>query len=165
MNNKYIKFKKRATITTNIDEKYLLEKNRFFIMPHRGIKKYKHKYGNACTITKLDPITGEFNSKDVSFITEVYSFDDNRLRFLMDTYKDAKKFDTELHDNGKELPITVIEDSEGKYQTIESISVRNLDSDIKEESFNKDTTVTFMDIKVLRLLYKQLAEKSNKKGL
>ena len=148
MNNKYIKFKKRATITTNNDEKYLLEKNRFFIMPHRGIKKYKHKYGNACTITKLDPITGEFNSKDVR-----------------DTYKDAKKFDTELHDNGKELPITVIEDSEGKYQTIESISVRNLDSDIKEESFNKDTTVTFMDIKVLRLLYKQLAEKSNKKGL
>ena len=62
MNNKYIKFKKRATITTNNDEKYLLEKNRFFIMPHRGIKKYKHKYGNACTITKLDPITGEFNS-------------------------------------------------------------------------------------------------------
>ena len=84
----------------------------------------------------------------------------------MDSYKNVKTYDTEMHDDGKELPITVVEKYDEKKQSIESLNVIRFDSDIKEQSFNNDdVTVTFMDIKVLRLLYKQLTEKSSKKDL
>ena len=160
-----IKFKKQATITTP-DGCYVLERKRYFIMPHRGVRRVKHKYGNICTITKLDENNQKLHLNDVSVISEIYSFDDNRLRFLMDSYKNVKTYDTEMHDDGKELPITVVEKYDEKKQSIESLNVIRFDSDIKEQSFNNDdVTVTFMDIKVLRLLYKQLTEKSSKKDL
>ena len=159
-----IKFKKQATITTP-DGCYVLERKRYFIMPHRGVRKYKHKYGNICTISKLDENNNKLHLDNVGVISEIYSFDDNRLRFLMDTYKGIKSYDTEMHDNGKELPITVVEKYDEKKQSIESLDVIKFDSDIKEQSFNNDNvTITLMDIKVLRLLYK-LTEKSSKKDL
>lgn len=158
-----IKFKKQATITTP-DGCYVLERKRYFIMPHRGIRRFKHKYGNICTITKLDSNREKLNINDVSVISEIYSFDDNRLRFLMDTYKGTKTYDTEMHDNGKELPITVVEKYDSKIQTIESLEVLKFESDIvtKEESL---ATVTYFDIKILRLINKTLTGKSTKKDL
>ena len=168
MEKQPIKFKKMATITTS-DGCYVLERSRFFIMPHRGRKRYKHKFGNLCTISKLDKDKNKLHVDDVSIISEIYSFDDNRLRFLMDTYKDAKVFDTEMHDNGKELPITVIEKYDDKKQSIRSLDVLKFESDIdpKEDSL---ATVTLFDIKILRLINKSLrpdlvAGKSNKKDL
>ena len=167
MNNNFVKFKKRATITATNNDKYLLEKNRFFIMPHRGIKRYKHKYGNACTITKIDPITGEFNLKDVSFITDVYSFDNKRLRFLQSTYKNVKMFDTEMHDNGKELPIKVIETSDGLVQSISSIEVKKMETDLEVDVKKDSLTIITIDprIKKLLLIPKEMIERGRKKDL
>ena len=149
-------FRKKATITTSNNDKYLLESHRVFIMPHRGNKRYRHKYGNLCSITKLDENNSvTLQPNDQSFIGKIYSFDDSRLRFLLDTYKDAKSFDTEMHDNGKELPITVIETYTDKTQCIASIGdIVQFDSDIEEQSIK-------FDIKILKLL----REKSNKKDL
>ena len=154
-------FNKKATITTSNNDKYQIESSRFFIMPkYKRNRRIKHKYGNEFTITKL--VDGEpLVTNDISFIGEIYSFDNNRLRFLMDTYKDATMFDTELHDNGKELPITVVEDYSDKTQCIASIgNIIKFDSDIEEQSYK-------LDIKVLRLLLKQKMdkEKGTKKGL
>ena len=148
MNNNFVKFKKRATITTANNDRFLLERNRFFIMPHRGIKNYKHKYGNICTITKLDHDNNVLRPNDVSFITDIFSFDDNRLRFLVETYKGATMFDTEMHDNGKELPITVIEKYDDKKQTIGSLSIKDIKTDLEKDSLNNDVTVTYFDIAV-----------------
>ncbi|MBR4830671.1 MAG: hypothetical protein IKZ96_02775 [Bacilli bacterium] len=163
MNKQPIKFKKQATITTP-DGCYVLERSRFFIMPHRGRKRYKHRFGNICTISKLDDTKSKILLDDINVVSEIYSFDDNRLRFLMDTYKDAKVFDTEMHDNGKELPITVIEKYDDKKQSIRSLDVLKFESDMdpKEDSL---ATVTYFDIKILRLINKTLAGKSNKKDL
>ena len=154
-------FKKRATITTSNNDKYVIESGRYFIMPKRYKNgRNKHKYGNAFTITKVDSNEDTLKPNDISFIGTIYSFEDNRLRFLENKYKDVHAFDTELHDNGKELPITVIETYGDRTQSISSIGdIIKFDSDIKEESYT-------LDIKVLRLLLKAKKEKeSSKKDL
>ena len=150
-------FKKSATITTSNNDTYKIESGRYFIMPKFGKKRIKHQYGNACKITKIDDNQDEVLSpNDVSFIGEIFSFENNRLRFLQSTYTDVKAFDTELHDNGKELPITVIETYDAKTQCISSIGdIVEFKSDIDEQSYK-------LDIKILKLLLK---EKSNKKDL
>ena len=155
-------FKKSATITTSDNGKYQIESSRVFIMPkYRKNYRIKHKYGNEFTIKKVSENGEPLVTKDISFIGEIYSFDNDRLRFLMDTYKDATVIDTELHDNGKELPITVIENYSDKTQCIASIgNIIKFDSDIEEQSYK-------LDIKVLRLLLKAKLdkEKGNKKDL
>ena len=153
-------FKRKATITTSNNDKYKIESSRYFIMPmYKNKHRIRHKYGNAFTITKVLPPEEEtLKPNDISFIGEIYSFDDNRLRFLQDTYKDATAFDTEMHDNGKELPITVIEKYDQKVQTIESIGdIVKFESDIDSMSY-------MLDIKVLRLLMKE-KKSNNKKDL
>ena len=151
-------FKRSATITTSNNDTYKIETRRYFVMPKYGKKRIKHKYGNACTITKLDKNNNSdvLTPNDISFIGEIYSFENNRLRFLQDTYKGVKAYDTELHDNGKELPITVIETYDSKTQCITSIGdIIEFKSDIDDQSYK-------LDIKILKLLLK---EKSNKKDL
>ena len=154
-------FNKKATIITSNNDKYLLERSRFFIMPRKGRKRIRHKFGNVCTINRLDEDNNKLEVKDVSIISEIYSFENNRLRFLIDTYKGANVYSTEMHDNGKELPITVVESYDDKIQYISSIGdIVRVESDIKEQSF-------VIDPKVLRLLYKlsNNKEKSSKKDL
>lgn len=143
-------FKKSATITTSNNDTYKIESGRYFIMPKFGKKRIKHQYGNACKITRIDKNQDEVLSpNDVSFIGEIFSFENNRLRFLQSTYTDVKAFDTELHDNGKELPITVIETYGDKTSRISSIGdIVKFESDIKEQSY-------VIDIKVLKLLMKE----------
>ena len=150
-------FNKTATITTSNNDKYVIESGRYFIMPKRkNNRRYKHRYGNACTITKVDS-EETLTPNNISFIGEIYSFENNRLRFLENTYKNAKSYDTELHDNGKELPITVIETYDEKTQSIASIGdIVKFDSDIKEQSY-------MLDIKVLRLLLKAKNDKEGSK--
>ena len=150
-------FNKTATITTSNNDTYKIESGRYFIMPKYGKRRYRHRYGNAFTITKLDNNKeGELlTPNDISFIGEIYSFENNRLRFLQDTYKDVKAFDTELHDNGKELPITVIEGYDEKTQCISSIGdIIEFKSDIEEQSYK-------LDIKILKLLLKEKSEKKD----
>ncbi len=151
-------FRKSATITTSNNDKYVIESGRYFIMPKRSKnRRIKHKYGNAYTITKVESTDETLKPNDISFIGEIYSFENNRLRFLENTYKDVHAFDTELHDNGKELPITVIETYGDRTQTISSIGdIIKFDSDIKEQSYA-------LDIKVLRLLLKAKKDKEGSK--
>ena len=151
-------FNKTATITTSNNDKYEIKSSRYFIMPKRGKKRYKHRYGNACTITKLNPNEETLKVNDISFIGEIYSFENNRIRFLEDKYIGVNSFDTEMHDNGKELPITVIETYDDKKQTISSIGdIIEFKSDIPEQSYK-------LEIKILKLLLKN-KEGNNKKDL
>lgn len=152
-------FNKSATIITSNNDKYVIESGRYFIMPKRkNNHRNKHKYGNACTITKVEPETNELLiPNDISFILETYSLEDNRLRFLEETFKNTKSFDTEEHNNGKELPITVVEGYEDKVKSITSIGdIVVFESDIPEKSYK-------LDIKVLRLIRKLTEKSSNKK--
>lgn len=152
-------FNKSATITTSNNDKYEIKSGRYFIMPKRNKnRRIKHKYGNIYTISKVNQNESEDTLKvnDISTIGEIYSFENNRIRFLKNTYKNVHAFDTEMHDNGKELPITVIETYDDKTQCIASIGdIIEFKSDIEEQSYK-------LDIKILKLLMK---EKSNKKDL
>ncbi len=157
--NKY--FRKKATITTYNNDKYQIESAKYFVVSKNiNKRRFKHKFGNAYTITKLnsDPVD-PFKIDDVSFITEVFGIDeDRRFRFLKEDVKNPKITYGELHDNGKEEPITIIEDYSDRIKSIASIGdIVMFESDIPEKSFK-------MDIKVLRLIRK-LTEKSNKKDL
>ena len=159
--NKY--FRKKATITTYNNDKYQIESAKYFVVSKNiNKRRLKHKFGNAytITITKLnsDPVD-PFKIDDVSFITEVFGIDeDRRFRFLKEDVKNPKITYGELHDNGNEEPITIIEDYSDRIKSISSIGdIVMFESDIPEKSFK-------MDIKVLKLIRK-LTEKSNKKDL
>ena len=145
-------FKKKATITTSNNETYNIKAGRYFIMPKYGKRRHKHVYGNKYT-ESLKP-------NDISFIGEIFSFDDNRLRFLKETYKDTKIFDTEEHDNGIERPITVIEAYDDMSKQISSIgNIVRFESDIKEASFDKEATTVIISPELVKRLTKRLKKK------
>ena len=153
-------FKKKATITTSNNETYNIKAGRYFIMPKYGKRRHKHVYGNKYVITKVEPETESLKPNDISFIGEIFSFDDNRLRFLKETYKDTKIFDTEEHDNGIESPITVIEAYDDMSKQISSIgNIVRFESDIKEASFDKEVTTVIISPELVKRLTKRLKKK------
>lgn len=121
MSNKY--FDRYAVITTKDKKKINIKKSRFYI---GGNKKY---YGKKYIIV---PDTEGYKDK-VHFIDEIYSFDNNILRFLSSTYKKPVIINTIEHskDNSEEIPITVIQDYEESETEILSVSdIIDFESDL-----------------------------------
>ena len=113
MANKY--FDKYAQITTADNKKYKIVKRRLYIA--NGKNYYGKKY---IIIPEVDSYS------DMHLIDEIYSFDDNVLRFLSNTYHNPTILNTIEHsaDNSEDKPITVITDY--NEQETEILSVPNI---------------------------------------
>ena len=122
------------------------------------------KDGKSFHIEKKDvlihaetPITGIANvyqrKNNVYVITEVYSLEDNRLRYSYIKFEDAKAYNTiEKQNNGKESSVYVIENYSNVTQNVGSIgNIIKLESD-KTEKINKKSKDKML---ILRLLQKR----------
>lgn len=119
--NKY--FDKFATITTKDNKIFNIRKMRIYI---GGKINY---YGKQYIITP--EIEGK--EQDFKIINDVYSFDNDRLRFLSDSFKNPIVFDTIEHsvDNSIEKPIRVIQEYDESLTQIDSISnIVKIESDL-----------------------------------
>ena len=114
-------FDKYAEITTNDNKTYKIVKRRLYIA------KGKNYYGK-----KYIMIPESNNQEDMHFVDEVYSFDDNVLRFLSDTYHKPTILNTIEHSIDKSIdkPITIITDFDSEETEILSIgNIRKFESD------------------------------------
>ncbi len=119
--NKY--FDKFATITTKDNKIFNIRKMRIYI---GGKINY---YGKQYIITP--EIEGK--EQDFKIINDIYSFDNDRLRFLSDSFKKPIVFDTIEHsvDNSIEKPIRVIQEYDESLTQIDSISnIVKIESDL-----------------------------------
>lgn len=119
MSNKY--FDKYAQITTKDNKKYRIVKRRLYIA--NGKNYYGKKY-------IIIPETEGY--KDMHLVNEIYSFDDNVLRILSDTYHSPKTLNTIEHsnDNSEDKPITVITDFDSNETEILSVTdIKKFESD------------------------------------
>lgn len=121
-------FNEYAVITTKDKKTYNIQKERIFI---GGKTNY---YG------KLYIITSDSDTENkLHIVNEVYSFDNNRLRFLSDIYSSPKKFKTIEHsqDHSIENKITVIETYDTKTNEICSIgNIQSFHSDLIDYEAN-----------------------------
>lgn len=92
------------------------------------------------------------NSNDLYIVREIYSYDDDRLRYSYDVYINAKAFDTIERVEEKEVPILVIESYDDvNMRCIGSIgNIKNLNSDMQINKPEKN--------KILELLKKNKSE-------
>lgn len=133
MSNKF--FDKYAVITTKDNKKINIKKLRIYV---GGKKKY---YGKKYIIFP----DSEGYQDQVHFVDEVYSLDNNILRFLSDTLEKPMIINTIEHsiDNSEEKPITVIQDYEDSKTEILSIpDITRFESDLivmeNEKIISKD---------------------------
>ena len=129
-------FNKKLQIITEDNKEYIIEKKNIFI--HGSLTDY-----STADIMKKD--------KNVYIIKEIYSFDDNRMRFSYIEYENAKVFETIEKEDGEEVPVMVIENYDNEKTFVGSIgNIIELSSDlnIKEHDKHKDKP------KILKLLKK-----------
>lgn len=129
-------FNSKLHITTEDNKQYTIEKKHIFI--HGSLVDY-----SVADIMKKD--------KNVYIIKEIYSLDDNRMRFSYIEYENAKVFETIEKKNGEEVPVMVIENYDNEKTFIGSIgNIIEFSSDlyIKEHDKHKDKA------KILKLLRK-----------
>ncbi len=134
-------FNSRLNITTEDNNQYLIEKKHIFI------------HGSSVNYSVADIMK---KGNNVYVIKEIYSFDDNRIRFSYTEFENAKVFETIEKENGEELPVTVIENYDNEKTFIGSIgNIIELSSDIDEKGYNKHKDKT----KILKLLKKNKNQK------
>ena len=110
-------------ISTSDEKKYEIKKKKVFI--HNSSLEYK---------------IADIMIKDgnIYIIKEIYSYEDNRIRFSYDQYTDVKAFDTIEIEEGKEVPIMVIE----KYGHVKTFvgsigNIKSLSSDLIDNTSKK----------------------------
>lgn len=119
-------FNEYATITTKDDKVFNIRKKRIFI---NGKSTY---YGKLYIISSED-------KNDVEVIDEVFSFDNNRLRLLTDSYINSEKLDTVEHANNNTIdrPITVVTHYDSVRREIKSIgNIKSIKSDTMNYHIN-----------------------------
>ena len=110
-------------ISTSDEKIYRIEKKKIFI----------HNSSLDCKIADIMKKDG-----NIYIIKEIYSYEDNRIRFSYDQYTDVKAFDTIEIEDGKEVPIMVIE----KYNQIKTFvgsigNITSLSSDLIDNTHKK----------------------------
>lgn len=135
-------FDKKLEITTDNDT-IIIEKKQILI---HGSFSFE---GEAYVMSYLN----EKDNKNVYIVREIYSYDDDRLRFSYDVYLNAKAFNTiERVEEGTEVPVFVIESCDDvKRHYIGSIgNIKTLVSDKQPAKQEKN--------KILELIRKNKSE-------
>lgn len=110
-------FDKTLDITTKNDKKFHIENRRLYI----------HDFS-----FNQDKANIIIEGNNIYVIREVYSYDNDRIRYLYDVYEDIKSYETyEKSDDGsKEIPTYVVESYKRKSTCIGSIgNIVKIDSD------------------------------------
>lgn len=116
-NNKLLE--KYANITTFDGKKYKIRTKNYYIS--------KSNFGEVLVVKAKDS-----TNKNLYILKEVYSLDDNRLRFLCDIYKNVNTFSTiEKNINGDEKNIIVLNDYQDYKERIMSIgNIKSIKTDL-----------------------------------
>lgn len=143
-------FDKYLNITTSNETKYNINKKEIYI--NDSSSSYGQKY--IVTSDKL-------NKKNLYILKEIYSFEDNRLRYSYELYTNVKLVNTvEKMTDNSEKNITVIEKYDDKKVLIGSIgNIRRIDSDKLDEINEKRKQ---KKDGILRLILKPIEERKNK---
>lgn len=117
-------FDKYLYVTTTNEEKYKIEKKKIYI---NGSSSF---YGKKYIVT-----SDKLNNKNLYILKNIYSLEDNRLRFCYEEYPNAKLVNTiEKYDDNSEKRILVIEKYDDKKTLIGSIgNIKRIDSDKLDE--------------------------------
>lgn len=124
-------FDKYLSITTTDDEVYKFEKKNIqFVAPSLY-------YGERYVITS-DNTSDKLNNKNLYILRDIYSLEDNRLRFCFEEYINVKLVNSiEKKEDNSETSILVVEKCADKKVLNDSIgNIRRIDSD-KLEEMNK----------------------------
>jgi hypothetical protein len=131
MNNLNIEkmFDKYLDITTVDEKEYHIEKKKVYINDSSEF------YGDKYVVT-----SHMLNGNNLYVLSEIYSFEDKRLRYLYDKYTNVKLVETiEKDEGGSERHITVIENYSGKQTLIGSIgNISRINSDIIDQEQEKN---------------------------
>lgn len=117
-------FDKYLSITTTNDEKFKIEKKKIYINDSSSF------YGQKYVVT-----SDKLNNKNLYILREIYSLEDNRLRYCYERYTNVKLVDTiEKKEENKEERLLVVESYDDKKVLIGSIgNIRRIDSDKLDE--------------------------------
>lgn len=120
-------FNEYLDVTTSDNKVFHINKKQIYINDSSSY------YGKKYIVT-----SDEFNRKNLYILNEIYSLEDNRLRYLYTRYTDVKLVNTiEINSNGNEIPIMVLESYDKKNDGISSIgNIKRIDSD-KIDEMNK----------------------------
>ena len=120
-------FDKSADIYTNNNGEYHIRKNRIYICG-------SNYYGKVYTIS-----SNKYSRDNVHIIKHIYPCEDNRFRFLLVNFKNARKFKTiEKLPDGKERRIAVIEKFDDVSEYVCSIGdIKKFKSDLISEEKKK----------------------------
>ena len=96
-------------------------------IPSKNYYISKSNFGDVLVVKAKDS-----TNKNLYIVKEVYSLDDNRLRFLCDIYKDVNTFSTiEKNINGDEKKIIVLNDYQDYKERIMSIgNIKSIKTDL-----------------------------------
>lgn len=112
-------FNKTLNITTKENKKYTIENKNVFI--HGSLENYT----NADIMQK---------DNNIYIIKEIYSYEDDRIRFSYIEYVNAKAYNTIEKDDEREIPVMVIENYDRVNTFIDSIgNITELTSDLEQE--------------------------------
>ena len=112
-------FNKTLNITTKENKKYTIENKNVFI--HGSLENYT----NADIMQK---------DNNIYIIKEIYSYEDDRIRFSYTEFVNAKAYNTIEKNDEKEIPVMVIENYDRVNTFIDSIgNITELTSDIEQE--------------------------------
>lgn len=112
-------FNKTLNITTKENKKYTIENKNVFI--HGSLENYT----NADIMQK---------DNNIYIIKEIYSYEDDRIRFSYTEFVNAKAYNTIEKDDEREIPVMVIENYDRVNTFIDSIgNITELTSDLEQE--------------------------------
>ena len=114
-------FNKTLNITTKENKKYTIENKNVFI--HGSFENYT----NADIMQK---------DNNIYIIKEIYSYEDDRIRFSYTEFVNAKAYNTiEKDEESREIPVMVIENYDRVNTFIDSIgNITELTSDLEQEN-------------------------------
>lgn len=143
-------FDEYLDIKTTNEAKYSIQKKDIYINDSSSF------YGQRYIVT-----SDKLNNKNLYVLKEIYSFEDNRLRYSCERYTNVKIVNTiEKTPDNTEKPILVVEKYDDKQILINSIgNIKRIDSDKLDEMNEKRKQ---KKDGILRLILKPIEERKHK---
>lgn len=140
-------FDKYLIITTSKEDKFNIKKENIYI--NDSSESY---YGQRYVVT-----SDKLNNKNLYILRNIYSLEDNRLRYSYDKYSNVKIVNTiEKMEDNSEKKLLVVETYEKKETLIGSIgNIRRIDSDKLQKEEKKNNNI-------FKLILKPITDKKRK---